>query len=110
MRYAVALLHAPIIVCYTRSGRTSLRAARERPECPVLTLTPNESTARRLAVVWGIHSVQIHGVANMVEMTAVACEVALREGFAQSGQHLIAIAGIPFGSAQTTNLIRIATV
>ena len=110
MRYAVALLHAPVIVCYTRSGRTSLRAARERPECPVLTLTPNESTARRLTVVWGIHSVQIAGVANVVEMTAVACEVALREGFAKSGQHLIAIAGIPFGSAPTTNLIRIATV
>jgi pyruvate kinase len=109
MRYAVAMLHAPVIVCYTRSGRTSLRAARERPECPVLTLTPNESTARRLTVVWGIHSVRIDGVANVVEMTAVACDVAKREGFARSGEHLIAIAGIPFGSATTTNLMRIAT-
>ena len=110
MRCAVAMLHAATIVCYTRSGRTSLRAARERPVCPVLTLTPNKSTARRLAVVWGIHSVQIDGVANVNEMTAVACETALRLGFAQSGQHIVAIAGIPFGSATTTNLMRIATV
>ena len=39
MRCAVAMLRAAAIVCYTRSGRTSLRAARERPECPVMTLT-----------------------------------------------------------------------
>jgi pyruvate kinase len=72
-------------------------------------LTPVESTARRLAVVWGIHSVRIDGVANVNEMTAVACEAARREGFAQSGQFIIAIAGLPFGSATTTNLMRIAT-
>jgi pyruvate kinase len=110
MRCAVAMLRAAAIVCYTRSGRTSLRAARERPECPVMTLTPNESTARRLALVWGIHSVRIDGVSNVNEMTAVACETAQREGFAQSGQHIVAIAGMPFGSATTTNLMRIATV
>ncbi len=109
MRCAVSLLHAAAIVCYTRSGRTSLRAARERPECPVLCLTPNESTARQLAVVWGIHSVRIDGVSNVNEMTVVACETAIREGFAQSGQHIVAIAGMPFGSATTTNLMRIAT-
>jgi len=109
MRCAVAMLHAAAIVCYTRSGQTSLRAARERPESPVLSLTPIVSTARRLAVVWGIHSVQIDGVADVNEMTTVACEVARREGFARSGQTIVAIAGMPFGHAGTTNLLRIAT-
>jgi pyruvate kinase len=109
MRAAVSSLHAATIVCYTRSGRTSLRAARERPECAVLSLTPIMSTARRLALVWGIHSVQIDGVTDVNEMTEVACEVARREGFAESGQTIVAIAGIPFGRAGTTNLMRIAT-
>ena len=109
VRCAVSMLHAAAIVCYTRSGQTSLHAARERPECPVLSLTPIESTARRLAVVWGIHSVRIDGVSNVNEMTAVACEAARREGFAQAGQIIVAIAGIPFGNATTTNLMRIAT-
>lgn len=109
MRGAVSLLHAAAIVCYTRSGHTSLRAARERPRCPVLSLTPIRSTARRLALVWGIHSVQIAGVADVDEMTAVACEVARREGFASGGQRIVAIAGMPFGRAGTTNLMRIAT-
>jgi len=109
MRGAVAMLHAATIVCYTRSGHTSLRAARERPEAPVLSLTPVVETARRLAVVWGIHSVQINGVSDVNEMTAMACEVARREGFAAVGQIIVAIAGMPFGKAGTTNLMRIAT-
>ena len=109
VRCAVAMLHAAAIVCYTRTGHTSLRAARERPESPVRSLTPIVSTARRLSVVWGIHSVQIDGVTDVNEMTAVACEIARREGFAVSGQFIVALAGMPFGSAGTTNLMRIAT-
>ena len=110
MRRAVALLHAAAIVCYTSSGHTSLRAARERPECPVLSLTPRRATARRLALVWGVHSVRIDDVHNVDEMARVACEVARREGFAEPGQRVVAIAGMPFGTPGTTNLMRIATV
>ena len=109
MRRAVSLLQAAAIVCYTSSGQTSLRAARERPEAPILSLTPNIATARRLALAWGVHSVRIEDVADVRQMTAIACEVARRENFAQAGQTIVAIAGMPFGEPGTTNLIRIAT-
>ncbi|MBU6472548.1 MAG: pyruvate kinase, partial [Alphaproteobacteria bacterium] len=33
-------IHARAIVCWTKSGSTGLRAARERPEAPILALTP----------------------------------------------------------------------
>ena len=82
MRRAVALLRASAIVCYTSSGHTSLRAARERPESPILSLTPNLQTARRLALVWGVHSVHIEDVADVGQMTTIACEVERRERFA----------------------------
>ena len=81
-----------------------------RPEAPVLSLTPRPETARRLALVWGIHSVQIKDVSNVVEMTASACKTARRESFAEAGQTIVAIAGVPFGTSGTTNLMRIATV
>ena len=41
------------IVCYTSSGTTGLRTARERPQVPILALSPVIQTARRLSVVWG---------------------------------------------------------
>ena len=109
MRRAVALLQASAIVCYTSSGHTSLRAARERPESPVLSLTPSIATARRLALAWGVHSVHIEGVHDVEEMTDLACRVSRREGFAEPGQTIVAIAGMPFGTPGTTNLMRIAT-
>jgi pyruvate kinase len=110
MRRAVSLLQAAAIVCYTSSGHTSLRAARERPECPILSLTPNLAIARRLALAWGVHSVHVPDVKDINEIVDQACEVARRERFAESGQTIVAIAGMPFGTPGTTNLIRIATV
>ena len=59
--------------------------------------------------MWGVHSVHIADVAAVEQMTALACEVARRERFAQAGQFIVAIAGMPFGTPGTTNLMRIAT-
>jgi pyruvate kinase len=109
MRHAVYLLQAAAIVCYTSSGHTSLRAARERPESPVLSLTPRLATARRMALVWGVHSVHTKDVASANEMTEVACRVARSESFAESGQFIVVVAGMPFGTPGATNLIRVAT-
>ena len=108
MRRAVTLLQAAAIVCYTHSGHTSLLAARERPESPILSLTPKLATARRLALVWGVHCVHTDDVADVDQMSEHACAVARRDGFADAGQFIVAIAGMPFGTPGTTNLIRIA--
>jgi pyruvate kinase len=110
VRRTVSLLQAKAIVSYTSSGHTSLRMARERPESPILSLTPNIETARRLTLAWGVHSVHIQEVSSVGEMTDLACASARSEGFAEAGQTIVAIAGMPFGTSGTTNLMRIATV
>jgi pyruvate kinase len=97
-------------VTYTSSGFSTLRAARERPEAPILSLTPNVATARRLSMVWGIHSVLTPDIQRVQEMVERACEVALSEAFAEVGETLVIIAGMPFGMAGTTNMLRIAQV
>ena len=76
----------------------------------MLSLTPQLGIARRLALVWGVHSVHIDDVADVDQMASVACAVARREGFAEAGQTIVAIAGMPFGTPGTTNLMRIASV
>lgn len=98
-------------VTYTSSGHTSLRAARERPNSPILSITPNLATARRMALTWGVHSAMIdHDVANITEMVAAACKVAEQEGFAEKGQLIVIAAGVPFGKPGSTNLLRIAEI
>jgi pyruvate kinase len=101
---------AKAIVAYTKSGASSIRAARERPSAPILSLTPSIATARQLAAVWSVHSIIVDEVVDEASMTQLACDVALGTGFGQAGDSIVIIAGIPFGMSGTTNLLRTATL
>lgn len=110
LRQVAQTLSVAATVTFTSSGSTSIRAARERPEAPILSLTPNLRTARKLALVWGVHSAQSEEIHRVTDMVDTACRIALRDGFAVDGQALVIAAGMPFGIAGTTNLLRIAYV
>ncbi len=110
MRRIAQTLSVAVAVTYTKSGSSSLRAARERPDSPILSLTPDLTTARRLALVWGVHSVLSEDVDHVEEMVDRACRTAVTEGFANAGERLVIMAGMPFGVSGTTNLLRIARV
>ena len=103
-------LSAAAIVTYTTSGSTTLRAARERPDVPIIGLTPNQGTARRLAVVWGVHSIFTSDANDFEDMTSRAGQHVYNDGFAHPGERIIITAGVPFGTPGATNLIRIARV
>ncbi|MCH3755944.1 hypothetical protein LZC13_10005, partial [Campylobacter coli] len=59
---------ATAIICFTTSGSTARRIARERPPVPILTLTPNKETARRLGLLWGTHAVHTRDVESFEDM------------------------------------------
>ena len=105
-----ATLATAAIVNYTMSGSTALRAARQRPNVPILVLTNELRTARRLAVLWGAHCVHTEDVSNTQEMVDKASRIAVREGFANLGDILAITAGVPFKTPGTTNMLRIAKV
>jgi pyruvate kinase len=98
------------VVCWTSSGSTALRMARERPRPPIVALSPKISTGRRLAVVWGVHSVVTEDAHDQDDMVDRACRIAFREGFAKAGQRVIVVAGVPLGTPGATNMLRIAYV
>ena len=104
------LVGAAAIVSYTTSGTTALRAARERPEVPILVLTSSLSTARRLAVLWGAHCVHTSDVKSFSDMVQKAARMAHREKIAEIGQRVVITAGVPFGTPGATNILRIAWV
>lgn len=98
------------IVCWTSSGATALRVARERPKPLTIALTPNPATARRLALVWGVHCVVTEDAHDVDDMVDRACRNAFSDGFAKAGQRIIVVAGVPFGTPGATNMMRIAYV
>jgi pyruvate kinase len=101
---------AAAIASYTTSGTTALRAARERPDVPILTLTSNLQTARKLAVVWGLHCVHTADVSNFTDMVKKATSIAHEEGFAEKDERVVITAGVPFGTPGATNVLRVAWV
>ena len=109
-RQVAHTIGAPAICAFTDSGSTALRAARERPDAPIIGLTAAQATGRRLAAVWGVHPVVTPLTHTMTETVGRATKIAMQEGFATHGQSLVVIAGIPFGTAGSTNALRVALV
>ena len=109
-RQVAGTVAAAAVVTFTSTGSTTFRAARERPNVPILGLTPNPATARLLAMVWGVHPVLTRELHSFAEMVNDAIRVASEEGFAGPGERLVITAGVPFGTPGATNILRIAWV
>jgi pyruvate kinase len=97
------------IVAFTSSGTTAIRIARERPDIPILGITPDESIARRMALLWGTHSIRSADIASYDEMVEQAAMQARAEGFAKPAGTIVVVAGVPFGTQGSTNNLRIVT-
>jgi len=109
-RQVAETLDLAAIVTYTSTGSTAIRAARERPSKPIIALSPNLRTTRRLSLVWGLHCVQVQEADSLEGMVDEACAIAYREGFARPGDRIAITAGVPFGTPGATNMLRIAFV
>ncbi|MFJ6024689.1 pyruvate kinase [Brevundimonas sp. NPDC092305] len=96
------------IVVFTTLGGTARRMARERPLQPVLALTPNPDTARRLALVWGLETRLGKEPASLEDVTDDAIQSAMANELAEPGQRILILAGTPFGAPGAANLLRLA--
>ena len=109
-RQIAETLELSAIICWTSSGSTAIRVARERPKPPVVAITPNLATGRKLSLVWGVHCVVAEDAHDQDDMVDRAGRIAFRDGFARAGQRVIIVAGVPLGIPGTTNMVRIASV
>jgi len=110
LRRVAELLEPAATVAFTSSGFSALRASRERPMAPILALTPRQTTARRLALAWGVIPVPFDEVHDVGEMIAHATAAARQAGVAKPGDTVIVVAGLPFGQQGSTNLLHVARV
>ncbi|MFS0771997.1 pyruvate kinase [Sphingomonas sp. 1P08PE] len=101
---------AAAIICFTTSGSTARRIARERPSVPILVLTPRAETARRLGLLWGTHAVHTRDVESFEEMVAKSKRMALRHGMAKAGEQVVVMAGVPFRTPGSTNVLHVTRI
>ncbi len=101
---------AKVIVTFSVSGRTTLRMSRERSPVRVVGISPNIKTARKLQMAWGVHSCLGEDAQNTREMVANACTIVKKADLAKDDDSIVITAGVPFGNAGSTNLLRIAKI
>jgi pyruvate kinase len=101
---------AKAVVCFTTSGSTARRIARERIPAGLLVMTDRLATARRLGLTWGVHAVHTRDIASFEEMVAKSKRMALRHKVADPGDRLVVMAGVPFGVPGSTNVLHVVRV
>jgi len=101
---------ASCIANYTTSGSTALRTARQRPDVPILCLTQNFTTARKLTLSYGVRPIHVTDVSSFAETVEKATKLVSQMGYANSGDRIVLTAGVPFGTVGSTNVLRIAWV
>ena len=107
----IAELHdVRAICCFTFSGTTALSAAREKPIVPIIALTPFLATARKMCLVWGLHCVITDDLNRFKQAVINAAKAARDYDFATGEDKIIVIAGIPFNTPGSTNILRVASV
>jgi pyruvate kinase len=109
-RQIAETLELSAVICWTSSGSTALRVARERPKSPIVAISPKLSTCRRVALTWGVHSILAEDARDLDDMVNRACRLAFKDGFTRTGQRVIIVAGVPLGTPGATNMLRIAFV
>jgi pyruvate kinase len=98
------------VVCFTTSGSTAKRMARERVPAHLLVLTPRLQTARQLGLTWGAHAAHTRDVSGFEEMVGKTKRMALRHGVAKAGDRIVVMAGVPFGVPGSTNVVHVTRI
>lgn len=98
------------ICCFTHSGTTALKVARERPRVPIIALTPLLGTARQLCLSWGMHCVMTAEVRRFKAAVVNAARSAKKYGFGEDSDSIVVTAGIPFNMPGTTNILRVSSI
>lgn len=108
--YVAEDINAAAIVNYTTTGSTTLRTVRQRPDVPILCLTQNLQTARRLMLSFGVRTHHVTDISSFAETVDKAIALVQEKNFAQKGDKIVLTAGVPFGVSGSTNVLRIADI
>ena len=101
---------AKAVITFSVSGRTTSRMSKERAPVQIIGISPNINTARKLQIMWGVDSCHNEDAHDTKEMVSIACAVVKEKKIVKPNDSVVITAGVPFGNAGSTNLLRIAKI
>lgn len=103
-------LGAAAIITVSKSGMTSRMLSKYRPECPIISGTPDEKVCRQTNMSWGVCPIMIEEKDNTDELIDHVTSVAQKRGLLKNGDLVVLTAGIPLGFSGTTNMMKVHLV
>ncbi|OUM86736.1 MAG: pyruvate kinase [Bacillus thermozeamaize] len=103
-------LKVAAIITPTESGYTARMISKYRPASPIVAVTYNEQTLRRLTLSWGVMPILGDKAQSIDKMLNSAVDRALQEGYISYGDLVVITAGVPIGQVGTTNMMKIHVV
>jgi len=103
-------LGAKAIIAATSSGWTARMVAKNRPQAPIISVTPDGAVVGQLALVWGVAPLLVPSYSSTDEMTHRALELARARELLLDGDLVVLTAGVPLGLPGHTNMIQVHRV
>ena len=103
-------LQAKAIICSTSSGHTARMVSKNRPRTPIIAVTPQVTTYRRLTLTWGVQPLLVKAGGDTDEVLGRAQQAAKKHGLVRDGDLVVISAGVPVGVPGRTNLIRVQVI
>ena len=98
------------IITATQSGLSCIRVARFRPPNKILAVSPEETTVRMLAMVWGVNAISGQQRGNIEERYDEAVRSARRSGLVNEGDEVIITGGSMSTMPGSTNMLKLDTI
>ncbi len=98
------------IIVFSNSGKSAKLVSAMRPAAKIITISPNINICRQVSLLWGVQSKNSRDANGWKDMMSISREIIKKLKFINKNDFVIITAGLPFGKAGMTNMIRLYKV
>ena len=108
-------LGAKCIITPSVSGATARVVSKFKPKTPIIGVTPDERTLRRMQIYWGVYPMKSIQFNSTEDICSSAIELVCAKQLAETGDVVVLTAGLPSRNANkgregASNMMRIAVI
>ena len=98
------------IIAFSNSGKTAKLVSAMRPRVKIITISPNINVSRQMSLLWGVQSLNSRDANGWKDMMNISREIIKKDSSIKKNDFVVITAGLPFGNAGMTNMIRLYKV
>ena len=98
------------IIVFSNSGKSAKLVSSMRPAAKIVAISPNINICRQVSLLWGVQSINSRDANGWKDMMSISREIIRKFKFIKKNDYVVITAGLPFGKAGMTNMVRLYKV